>query len=239
MRAAPLAAQRVALQHAEPVLFVDDREADVLEVGALLDQRVRPDHEVEHARFHLLVDLTLAGSAHAAGQQRHAHGSSERRREAEVVPDLVVARQFLAREQPLERLIVLRREHLGRRHEHGLMSGADGGEHRRRRDHRLARSHVALQQPGHRLTAEHVVADLGQHPLLRAGELERQRADELVEEVSRHRDRRRVRTLSRLPFATEHRELDRKQFLERDPFLRLVDVFQPLGEVNDGKGLCL
>ena len=49
VRAASLAAQGVALENPEAVLLVDDGQAEVVEVGAFLDQRVRTDHEIEHA----------------------------------------------------------------------------------------------------------------------------------------------------------------------------------------------
>ena len=89
MRTATLAAQRIALQDAESVLLIDDGEAEVLEVGALLDQRVRADHQVEHAALHLLVNLSLARGPHTARQQRHPHRTPQRRSQAVVVPELV------------------------------------------------------------------------------------------------------------------------------------------------------
>ena len=107
------------------MLLVDHRQADVVEVGALLDQGVSADHEVEHAGFHLLVNLTLARRAHAAGQERHPHRPAERRSQAEVVPELVVPGYFAAGEQALERLIVLRSQHLRRRHQSCLMACSD------------------------------------------------------------------------------------------------------------------
>ena len=67
MRAATLTAQGVALKHAEAVLLIDYGEAEVVEVCALLDQGVGADHEVEHPRGHLLVNLSLAGGAHTSG----------------------------------------------------------------------------------------------------------------------------------------------------------------------------
>ena len=68
-------------------------------------------------------------------------------------------------------------QHLGGRHEHGLLTGAYGGEHRGGSDDSLPGSDIALQETRHRLAAEHVIADLGQYPLLSGGQFKWQRAE--------------------------------------------------------------
>ena len=94
-----------------------------------------------------------------------------------------------------------------------------------------------MQQPGHRLAAEHVIADLGQDSLLGRGQFERERAEELVEEVAGHWDRRGIGAQSCFAFAGEHGELNREQLLERDSLLGDLDILQPVGKVNDAQGL--
>ena len=239
MWTATLAAQRVALEDSESVLLVDDGESEVLEVRALLDQRMRANHEIEHAALHLLVNLPLTGGAHAAGQQRHAHRTPQRRRQAVVMPKLVTALVIFAGEESLEGRIVLRSQHFRWGHEHRLMTGPHRRQHGCCGNDGLARSDIALQQPRHRFAAEHVVANLGQDALLGDGELERQYADERVEEIARHWDRRSVRTQLRLALSREHRELNREQFLKGDPLPGSVDFLHLLGKVDHPQGFGL
>ena len=119
------------------------------------------------------------------------------------------------------------------------MSGSDGGEHRCGSDNGLAGSHIALQQAGHRLAAEHVIADLGQDPLLGGGQFEGQCAEELIEEVARHRDWRSIGAQPGFSLAGEHGQLDREEFLERDSLPGQLDIFQAFGEVDDSQGRSL
>ena len=153
------------------------------------------------------------------------------------MPDLLVSRQILAGEEALEGLEVLGGEDFGGGHQYRLMSSADGGEHGGGGDHGLAGADIALEQAGHWLAAEHVVADFGEDSLLGGGQFEGQRLDELVEEVAGHGDRRGVGAESGLALATEHGELDREQFLKGDAFSGGVDVFHAVGEVDHAQGV--
>ncbi len=64
---------------------------------------------------------------------------------------------------------------LGRRHERGLGAVLGRDQHRETRDHRLARSDVALKQAGHRAAGAQIVGDLAHRPLL--GVRQRKRKD--------------------------------------------------------------
>ena len=70
---------------------------------------------------------------------------------------------------------VLLGEQVGRRHERALVPGLHGLQQCQRGDQCLAGADIALQQAQHRPGAFQVVADLGDHALLRAGEAKRQR----------------------------------------------------------------
>ena len=65
-----LRAQRRALQHAEPVLLVDDRQPELAERDVLLHERVRADHQVQRAAGELREQLAALPRRRAAGQQR-------------------------------------------------------------------------------------------------------------------------------------------------------------------------
>ena len=56
----PAGGQRLALLDAEPMLLVDNRDREVTEFDALLDQRMRADDEV---RVRSEVALAFAGRA--------------------------------------------------------------------------------------------------------------------------------------------------------------------------------
>jgi hypothetical protein len=78
--------------------------------------------------------------------------------------------------------MVLPREDLGGRHHHPLPARLDGDEKRHQRHQRLARPHVALQEPVHPLRGGHVGGDLRDGPLLRAGRAIGQRGAHLGRE---------------------------------------------------------
>src|SRR6266581_6228552 len=125
MRVDTLLAERRALSHAETVLFVNDRKAEALERHALLDERVRAYDDFELARREAREDLLTGRAGDARGEQR-------------------VTRTV--REESRERTMMLLREQLGRRHERRLRTRCHRDARGQRRDHGLARSHVAFEQ---------------------------------------------------------------------------------------------
>ena len=153
VRAAPLG-ERGALLDAEAVLLVDDGDGEVAEADLLLDQRVRADRDLHVARGDQLAHVRVLLRAERAREQRDAHAE--------------------LRADALDREEVLLGEHLGRRHQRALPAGLDGAQQRRERDDGLAGADVALQQPLHRRRPREVAVDLGDRPLLRVGERERQ-----------------------------------------------------------------
>ncbi len=89
--------------------------------------------------------VRLVSSATATGRSPSSDPSSTTERPAE---------------HPAHRELVLFGEHLGRRHERALVPPLHGHQQRGERDDRLARPHLALEQPVHRCGLGHVVGDL-------------------------------------------------------------------------------
>ncbi len=55
--------------HAEAMLLVDDRQAQLLELDVLFEQRVRADDDVHQARGHQLLELRFLAAGERSGQQ--------------------------------------------------------------------------------------------------------------------------------------------------------------------------
>ena len=72
MRVDPLFAEGRALPDAEAVLLVDDREREPLERDALLDQRMRPDDDVERPVRERFDGLLAGHAGDARREQRDA-----------------------------------------------------------------------------------------------------------------------------------------------------------------------
>ena len=101
------------------------------------------------------------------------------------------------RAQSFDREKVLLRKRLGRRHQRTLALSLDGAQQRVERDDRLARAHVALQEPLHRHRAGKVGVDLRDRALLVLGQLERKCGTVAREQLSRLAERGRDRRLAR------------------------------------------
>src|SRR5262249_22626661 len=143
-----------ALQHAEAMLFVDHREAELSELNRILNQRVSADDQVDVARSDGLLHLALLFRLETPREQFDAV-----RRQAEPAPNVAG---------------VLFGQNFRRRHQRRLVAVLDRDDHRLNRDNRLAAAHVALQQAVHRLVAGHIVDDLFQRPLLGLGRMKGQ-----------------------------------------------------------------
>ena len=116
--------ERGALLDAEAVLLVDDRDREVAQLEAFLDQRVRPDDDV--------------------GAERSLALPLPRRAREQRAADAELEAQVGDREE------VLLSEGFRRRHERSLAPVLDRAQERVERDDRLARADVALQEPLHR-----------------------------------------------------------------------------------------
>ena len=124
----------------------------------LLDERVRAHRDLRLARGQAGQG---AGAVLAAGQGARGHA---------------LHRVGAARQQAAEGEEVLLGQDLGGRHESALVAVLQRDDHGQERHQRLARPHVALHQAVHGMGRLHVVRDLAQHALLRAGEAEGQDA---------------------------------------------------------------
>ncbi len=167
-----LGAQPRALLDAEAVLLVDDRQPEAIEVHALLEEGVRADRERGLPVRELLERRRARPRALAAEERLDAQPKRQQQR-----------RQLAG---------VLPRKQLGGCHQRRLHAVLRREQHRRRSDQRLAAADVALQQAVHRHVAAHVGPDLEDDLALRAGQRERQRTLEPLQQVGRHAQRARV-----------------------------------------------
>ena len=141
-----------ALQHAEAVLLVDDDQAELVELHILFQQGVGADHQLGVALRDVPAGVALAVLLHGAGQQHDA-----------------VAGLF--QDSP-RRKVVLGRQNLRRRHHRHLVAVLHGDDGGFEGHDRLARAHVALQQPSHGRRLPHVVGNFLQHAFLGGGRME-------------------------------------------------------------------
>jgi hypothetical protein len=150
----PLDEQPLALGHPEAVLFVDHCQLQALEDDVVLKERVGADDDLDLAGGEP-GQLLLAGRALVAAGDQHRLDPMRRQRSG-------------------DGFVVLAGEDLGRRHEGGLAAARRDVGHGAHRHHRLARADIPLNQPAHPLARGEVGANLGERPLLGAGEGERQ-----------------------------------------------------------------
>ena len=155
-----LGPQRRPLLHAEAVLLVDHDRAERGELDLLGQQRVGPHHEADvtrrQARQHRGARLALD----PAREQLHPHLAAAH-----------PSRPFEVAQQRAHGGDVLLGQHLGRHHERALVPALHRGQQRGQRHHRLAGSHVPLQEAVHGEGAGHVGDDDGQGPALRLRQL--------------------------------------------------------------------
>jgi len=145
-RGAALAEEPSPVRHAEAVLLVDDDETEAAETHRGLDESVRSDERVDLSGGEGREQPLAPRSSNPPGQEAQAHAR--------------------ARQPRREALGVLLGQDLGGRHERGLGAVLRGDQHREACDHRLARSHVALEQARHRSARAQIVGDLAHRALL-------------------------------------------------------------------------
>ena len=149
-----LACQHKPLADPEAVLFVDHDHGEIAIGDLVLKDRMGADHDV-----------------HTAVEQPHQRCLAH--------PALVATRQ--QRDMRAGRfghaakaLVVLAGKDFGRGQQRGLRARFHRDQHGFQRDHRLARTDIALQQAQHRRLLRHVALNLGNRSLLRARQRERQ-----------------------------------------------------------------
>ena len=193
----PLVAERGALQHAEPVLLVDDHEAERVEPHGLLHERVRADDEVDLAGRDRLAQAAPLARGHAAREQRHAESRGG--------------------QEPLHGREVLLGQDLGGRHERHLLTVLHGEHRGEHRDDGLPRAHVALQQPVHGKRPLHVVADVLERGALSGGQAERQHGAERVANAIVHARDECFALGFRLALPQQQAHLEAEELLEDQP----------------------
>jgi hypothetical protein len=156
--------ERGPLADAEAVLLVHHHDREVVELYALLYERVGPNHDIRLPALYGIERRAALCGAQRAGEERDVHRE--------------VCQRARYREE------VLFGEDLSWSHDGALSPGLDGGEQRGHGDDRLAAAHVALQEAAHRLIRAHVGEDFPYHPLLRGREPERQFLEKGVHQAS-------------------------------------------------------
>ena len=145
-----LGLQPLALGHAEPVLFVDDRQLQVLEADVVLEEGMGADRDLHGAGRQGAQLLGPRRALVAAGQQDGG--------------DPVLG------QRAGDGLEMLAGEDLGRGHQRALAAAGGDVGHGQHGDDGLARADVALDQAAHPLAGLEVAANVGQRPLLGAGQ---------------------------------------------------------------------
>jgi hypothetical protein len=196
----PLRAQRRALQHAEAMLLVDDRESELAERDVFLDERVRADRHVHRSTRELGEQLAALLRGRRAGEQRDPE------------PCLL--------EQPPDVEVVLLGEDFRRRHEGHLQAVLHRDERRHQGDDRLPGPDVPLQQAVHRLRPLHVGDDLPDDRLLISGQLERQHLAYRLACLIRDDDRARLALAVGAAAPQDDAELEEEELLEDQPPVR-------------------
>jgi hypothetical protein len=135
-----------SLRDAEAMLLVDDCDGEVREVDLLLDEGVSADDDLCVTGGDELPRSGVLLRAQRARQQRDAH--TERR--AELV----------------DREEMLLGERLGRRHECTLAAGLHSAKERMKRDDRLPRAYLSLQESLHGNRSRDIGVELRHCPLL-------------------------------------------------------------------------
>ena len=129
--------QPLLVADAEMLLLVDDQQAEVLELDALGQQRMRADHDIESALLHLFLGRLSLFGTNQTGQTADAY-----RHALEAFDEIAV---MLARQQ-------------GRRaDDRDLLARQGRDEGCAQRHLGLAESDIAADQPVHRLTRRQVL----------------------------------------------------------------------------------
>ena len=183
------------LLDSEPVLLVDDGQAELAENHARLDQRMGPDRDADLPGRDALEGLPTGRALDVAGEQRRADGQ--------------------VAEQLRERRKVLLCKDFCRRHDAGLVAVVQRKQRGQQRDDGFAAAHIALQEPVHVPTGVHIRPNLAQDPFLGLGQVERQALGiEPVEQVSYDRKTHTGLVACEFLFPSNEHELQKQQLVE-------------------------
>ena len=225
-----------ALLHAEAVLLVHHGQAQGLEGHALADEGVRAHHHGDVPGGEAAEDALARRGADATRQQLQGH----RRQAAEGQPPAAApdAAGAVQRPQQLaETQEVLLGQHLGGRHQGGLAAAADHRQHGHQRHHRLARTHLSLQQPVHRPRLAQVGQDLGDGAGLGPGQLERQPPAEALQQFPVHPVGDALAGALALALAAHQHHLHPQQLVEDQPVPAHGHLGEGLRAVHQPQGL--
>ncbi len=159
-----LAGKRQSLVHTEPVLFVDDGEPKVAKLDLFLEQRMSPDKDVDFAER----ELGKNGAAFPPALATSENGDIDTRRGGE----------------RRNRIEMLARQDLRRRHECGLPPAFYDRCRGKHRDDGFARPYIALQQPQHALGLGEIGNNLGDGTRLRKRKRIGKGLDQFLSQVS-------------------------------------------------------
>ena len=216
------------------MLLVDHHRAEVLELDALLDQRVGADGQVDRTLGQPGLHLGPLLPGDPVGQQGHP--------QRPVAEDRPRVGHGQVAEQLGDARVVLLGQDLGGRHQRALVPALDGIEQRRHGHDRLAAAHVALQQAVHRVRAGQVALDLGDGPLLRPRQGEGQPLVEPSHQLAADLVADAEGVALEGPLAQHQHQLDAQQLVEGQPApglllladrLREVDAVQRGGPVDE------
>jgi hypothetical protein len=150
-RSLGLGRQQKALRHAEAVLLVDHRQAQIPVGHLLLENGVGANENVDRAVGEAHQHAVARPAFLAAGEDGDPHSEA-----------IDLAQQGC---------MMLARQDFRRDEERRLRLGLNRRQHREQRDERLPRADVALEQAQHRHRLDEVAADVADHSPLGLGQL--------------------------------------------------------------------
>ena len=153
----------------EPLLLIDDRQAQISKANAVGRQSLGADHDAHAAVREPGLHTLRLRTVYQARQVRHV--------------DTALA------EAPAEVLVVLSGEDGRRRHDGHLPSAQRHGRRRSQRDLRLSEADITADQPIHRLAAGHIAEHVADRGGLVDGFGERKATDEGGIGLTRRHDR--------------------------------------------------
>src|SRR5262245_48419267 len=187
------------------MLLVDDRCGEVGEADALLDESVRPDCYSGFARS----DRSMCAFALRLPQRAREQNA----RNAELAADL------------LNREEVLLGERFGGGHERPLPPGLDGPQQGVKRDDRLSRAHISLEEALHRHGPREVGVDLADRMPLVLRQPERKHLEIAPNELAGRTESERHFRLVLSP-APREPDLQCEQLVESEPATALLGFLE-------------
>ena len=213
----PLLLERRALGDAEAMLLICDREPQRGELHRFLDECMGADDDVHlmrrDARDHLLPLLRRQVPREEADADGHTF------------------------EQMLERIIVLAREDLRRRHQRALEAVLHGLDEREQREYRLAGADIPLDEPTHGNRSLHIAADLLPDLCLVVRQRERQAREDLLHQLARREMTHATLRLARPLLEEQQAALDEVKLLKGEPLPRRRERPCILRKMDGGKGI--